>query len=233
MGVSPVEFLPDPPPFLKPDDNDVLEAIDAYVLPLLERAYGAFGYLGVLLAMTIESAAIPVPSELILPLAGFSVARGIPEPLTGQAWSYWGAVIAGVTGNTLGSLIAYAVGAFGGRPLLERYGKYVLISMHDLDAADRHFKRWGDVTVFVSRMLPIVRTFISVPAGIARMPLWRFLLFSILGAIPWVMLLVWGGVVLGEHWTDLKHGLKGLDYLVVASIVAGVGLFIWRHVRKA
>ena len=211
----------------------MLEAIDAYVLPLLERAYAAFGYLGVVLAMTIESAAIPVPSELILPLAGFSVARGVPEPLTGAAWSYWGAVIAGVTGNTIGSLIAYTVGAFGGRPLLERYGKYVLISVHDLDVADRHFKRWGDVTVFVSRMLPIVRTFISVPAGIARMPLWRFLLFSILGAIPWVMLLVWGGVVLGDHWTDLKHSLKGLDYLIVAAIVAGVGLFIWRHVRRA
>ena len=233
MGVSPVEFLADPPQFLKPDDNDVLEAIDAYVLPLLERAYAAFGYLGVVLAMTIESAAIPVPSELILPLAGFSVARGVPEPLTGAAWTYWGAVIAGVTGNTLGSLVAYAFGAFGGRPLLERYGRYVLISVHDLDVADRHFKRWGDVTVFVSRMLPIVRTFISVPAGIARMPLWRFLLFSILGAIPWVMLLVWGGVVLGDHWTDLKHSLKGLDYLIVAAIVAGIGLFIWRHVRKA
>lgn len=232
MGVSPVQFLPDPPPFRKPDDNDVLEALDAYVLPLLERAYAAFGYLGVVLAMTIESAAIPVPSELILPLAGFSVARGVPEPLTGAAWSYWGAVIAGVTGNTLGSLVAYAVGAFGGRPLLERYGKYVLISSHDLDAADRHFKRWGDATVFFSRMLPIVRTFISVPAGIARMPLWRFTLFSVLGAIPWVMLLVWGGMVLGDHWTDLKHSLKGLDYVVAVVIVAGVGLFIWRHVRR-
>ncbi len=218
--------------FLKPDDNDVLEAVDAYVLPLLERAYAAFGYLGVVLAMAIESAAIPVPSELILPLAGFSVARGVPEPLTNAPWSYWGAVVAGVAGNTLGSLVAYAVGAFGGRPLLERYGRYVLISTHDLDVADRHFKRWGDATVFFSRMLPIVRTFISVPAGIARMPLWRFIAFSVLGAIPWVMLLVWGGMVLGEHWTDLKHNLKGLDYLVVATLAAGLGLFIWRHVRK-
>ena len=210
----------------------MLQAIDAYVLPLLERAYSAFGYLGVVLFMAIESAAIPVPSELILPLAGFSVARGVPEPLTGQPWSYSGAVIAGVVGNTLGSLVAYAVGAYGGRPLLERYGKYVLISMHDLDVADRHFKRWGDATVFFSRMLPIVRTFISVPAGIARMPLWRFILFSVLGTVPWVMLLVWGGLVLGEHWTDIKHSLQGLDYIVAAIIVAGVGLFIWRHIRK-
>ena len=210
----------------------MLEAIDAVVLPLLERAYAAFGYLGVLVAMTVESAAIPVPSELILPLAGFAVARGTVEPLTGAAWTFWGAVIAGVAGNTAGSLIAYAVGARGGRPLLERYGRYVLISTHDLDLADRHFARWGDITVLVSRMLPIVRTFISVPAGIARMPLWRFVAFSVLGAIPWVMLLVWGGMVLGEHWAELKHQLKGLDYLIAALLAAGLGLFLWRHLRR-
>ena len=209
----------------------MLEAIDAYVLPLLERAYAAVGYLGVVVAMTVESAAIPVPSEIILPLAGFSVARGVPEPLTGAPWSYWGAVAAGVAGNTVGSLVAYAVGAYGGRPLLERYGRYVLISAADLATAERHFARWGDATVFFSRMLPIVRTFISVPAGIARMPLWRFVTFSVLGAIPWVMLLVWGGVVLGDHWTDIKLSLKGLDYLVVAAIALGVALFLWRHLR--
>ena len=209
----------------------MLEAIDACVLPLLERAYAAFGYLGVVVAMTVESAAIPVPSEIILPLAGFSVARGVPEPLTGAPWSYWGAVIAGVAGNTVGSLVAYAVGAYGGRPLLERFGRYVLISAADLATAERHFARWGDATVFFSRMLPIVRTFISVPAGIARMPLWRFVAFSVLGAIPWVMLLVWGGVILGDHWTDIKQSLKGLDYLVAAAIALGVALFLWRHLR--
>ena len=209
----------------------MLEAIDAYVLPLLERAYAAFGYLGVVVAMAVESAAIPVPSEIILPLAGFSVARGVPEPLTGAPWSYWGAVVAGVAGNTIGSLVAYAIGAYGGRPLLDRYGKYVLISAADLATAERHFARWGDATVFFSRMLPIVRTFISVPAGIARMPLWRFVAFSVLGAIPWVMLLVWGGVVLGDHWTDIKQSLKGLDYLVAAALALGVALFLWRHLR--
>jgi len=198
---------------------------------VLEHAYGAFGYLGVVVAMTIESAAIPVPSELILPLAGFSVARGLPEPLTGATWTYWGAVIAGVVGNTTGALIGYALGAYGGRPILERYGKYVLISMHDLDLAERHFARWGDITVLVSRMLPIVRTFISIPAGIARMPLWRFVAFSVLGAIPWVMLLVWGGVVLGDHWVDIKRSFAGLDYLVAAAILGAIALFVWRHVR--
>ncbi|HVR88887.1 MAG TPA: DedA family protein [Candidatus Limnocylindria bacterium] len=209
----------------------MLEAFDAYVLPLLDRAYATFGYLGVVLAMSIESAAIPIPSELILPLAGFSVARGVAEPLTGGPWTYWGAVVSGVVGNTLGSLVAYGVGAFGGRPLLERYGRYILINRHDLDLADRHFARYGDATVFFSRMLPIVRTFISIPAGIARMPLWRFVIFSVLGAIPWVMLLVWAGIVLGDHWTDLKQSLQGLDDLVAGALVALVGLFLWRHLK--
>ena len=210
----------------------MLEAIDAVVIPFLEALYERFGYVGVVIAMAIESAAIPLPSELILPFAGWSVSKGLTEPLTSSPWSYWGAVIAGVVGNTVGSLASYAIGAYGGRPLVERYGKYVLISHHDIELADRWFARYGEATVFFSRMLPIVRTFISVPAGIARMPLWRFTLFSILGAIPWVMLLVWGGMQLGDHWLDLKHNLRGLDYLIAAVILLGVGLFIWRHVRR-
>ncbi|HEV8535624.1 MAG TPA: DedA family protein [Candidatus Limnocylindria bacterium] len=210
----------------------MIEAIDQLVLPFIETLYGRFGYVGVVIAMAIESAAIPLPSELILPFAGWSVSRGVVEPLTGTSWTYWGAVIAGVVGNTLGSLASYAVGALGGRPLLERYGRYVLISAHDLAVADRWFARWGDLTVLFSRMLPIVRTFISVPAGVARMPVWRFTLFSILGAVPWVMLLVWGGMLLGDHWLDIKHNLRGLDYVVAAVILLGLGLFVWRHVRS-
>jgi len=210
----------------------MLDALDAYVLPFLDSLYAAFGYLGVVLAMAIESAAVPLPSELILPFAGWAVSRGTVEPLTGVPWTYWGAVVAGVLGNTIGSLIAYAIGAYGGRPLLARYGKYVLISAHDVDLAEHWFARFGDATVFFSRMLPVVRTFISIPAGVARMPLWRFTAFSILGAVPWVMLLVWGGVVLGDHWLELKHRLKGLDYLVVAGLILLVGIFVWRHLRQ-
>ncbi len=210
----------------------MLDALDGIVVPFLESLYGAFGYVGVAIAMAIESAAIPLPSELILPFAGWSVSRGLIEPFTGVAWTYWGAVIAGVIGNTVGSLVAYAVGFHGGRPLLERWGRYVLISTHDLDLADRWFERYGDATVFFSRMLPVIRTFISVPAGIARMSLWRFTLFSIAGAVPWVMLLVWGGMLLGDHWLDLKHSLKGLDYAVAAALVALVGAFVWRHTRR-
>ena len=210
----------------------MLDVLDGIVLPFLESLYAQFGYVGVAIAMTIESAAIPIPSELILPFAGWSVARGVTEPLTGAAWSYWGAVVAGVVGNTAGSLASYAVGAFGGRPLLDRWGRYLLISAHDLDLADRWFARYGSATVFFSRMLPVVRTFISVPAGVARMPLWRFTLFSIAGAIPWVMLLVWGGQVLGANWLAIKQSLRGLDYLVAAGILLLVGLFVYRHVRR-
>lgn len=210
----------------------MLDVLDGIVLPFLESLYARFGYVGVAIAMTIESAAIPIPSELILPFAGWSVARGVTEPLTGAAWSYWGAVVAGVVGNTAGSLASYAVGAFGGRPLLDRWGRYLLISAHDLDLADRWFARYGSATVFFSRMLPVVRTFISVPAGVARMPLWRFTLFSIAGAIPWVMLLVWGGQVLGANWLAIKQSLRGVDYLVAAGILLLVGLFVYRHVRR-
>lgn len=210
----------------------MIEAIDAIVIPFIDGLYARFGYVGVVIAMTIESAAIPLPSELILPFAGWSVSRGLSEPLTGAPWSYWGAVAAGVAGNTLGSLLSYALGYYGGRPLVARYGRYVLLSEHDLALAERWFARYGEATVFFSRMLPIVRTFISIPAGVARMPLWRFLVFSILGAVPWVMLLVWGGVALGDHWLELKHSLRGLDYLVAAVIALGVGVFVWRHVRR-
>ena len=212
--------------------TEVLDVIDAIVLPFIDALYSKLGYIGVVIAMAIESAAIPIPSELILPFAGWSVSRGLAEPLTNGPWTYWGAVVAGVVGNTAGSLVSYAIGAYGGRPLIHRYGRDVLISAHDVEVAERWFAKYGEVTVFFSRMLPIVRTFISLPAGVARMPLWRFLVFSILGAIPWVMLLVWGGTVLGDHWLDIKQSLRGLDYLVAAAIVAAVGFFIWRHVKR-
>ena len=210
----------------------MLDALEGLIVPVLESLYTSFGYAGVVVAMTIESAAIPLPSEIILPFAGWMVARGLAEPATGTAWSYWGAVGAGLVGNTAGSLLSYWIARAGGRPLLERYGKYVLINAHDLAVADRWFARWGEATVLVSRMLPIVRTFISAPAGVARMPVWRFLLFSIIGALPWIMLLVWGGTVLGANWPQIKSALRGLDYLVVAAAVGLVALFLWRHLRR-
>ena len=184
----------------------MLAFIDQVVIPFLEALYGALGYIGVLVAMAIESAMIPLPSELILPFAGFLVSDPTQiEPLTGEPWNFWLAVIAGTVGNTTGSLIAYAIGAYGGRPFLERYGRYLLIRHHEIELADRFFQRWGVPTVFFSRMLPIVRTFISFPAGVARMPLGTFVLFSTLGAIPWSIALVYAGTVLGANWVEIRE----------------------------
>src|SRR2546422_5499510 len=185
----------------------MLHALESFVIPFLESLYASIGYLGVVLAMTIESCLIPLPSELIPPLAGWAVARGIAEPLTRGTWDFWPAVAAGVIGNTAGSLLAYGIGTRGGRPLLERYGRYVLISAHDIQTADRWFARYGDATVFFTRMLPIVRTFISLPAGIARMPLSRFVIFSALGAVPSTIALDYPGKTLGDTWDDLHEAL--------------------------
>src|SRR4051794_33478085 len=145
----------------------LLAFIDQIVIPFLNNLYGAVGYLGVMIAMTIESAMIPLPSELILPYAGFLVSDPTQiEPLTGKPWNYWIVVIVATLGNTLGSLIAYGIGAYGGRPFLERYGRYLLIRPHEIETAERFFQKYGAPTAFFSRLLPIVRTFISFPAGV-------------------------------------------------------------------
>ncbi len=206
----------------------MLAFIDEVVIPFLEALYGALGYIGVLVAMAIESAMIPLPSELILPFAGFLVSDPSQiEPLTGEPWSFWLAVIAGTVGNTVGSLIAYFIGAYGGRPFLERYGRFFLIRHHEIELADRFFERWGVPTVFFSRMLPIVRTFISFPAGVARMPLGTFILFSTLGALPWSIALVYAGTVLGANWVEIREILQPFDLLIAVFVLAGVTLFIW------
>ena len=165
----------------------MLAFIDEIVIPFLNGLYGAVGYLGVLVAMAIESAMVPLPSELILPYAGFLVSDLTQiEPLTGGPWNFWIVVVAATIGNTLGSLVAYAIGAYGGRPFLERYGRYFLIRPHEIELADRFFERHGSATVFIGRLLPIVRTFISFPAGVARMNVGKFIVYSTLGRVPLV-----------------------------------------------
>jgi membrane protein DedA with SNARE-associated domain len=208
----------------------VLAFIDQAVIPFLNSLYGAVGYLGVMIAMAIESAMIPLPSELILPYAGFLVSDPSQlEPLTHGPWNYWIVVIVATIGNTLGSLVAYGIGAWGGRPFLERYGRYLLIRPHDIEVADRFFERWGGPTVFIGRLLPIVRTFISFPAGIARMPLRQFIVFSTAGAFFWSMLLVYAGVLLGENWVDIRHALQPFDTGIAVLVVFGLLLFVWWH----
>jgi membrane protein DedA with SNARE-associated domain len=206
----------------------MLAFIDTVVIPFLASLYGAVGYLGVLIAMAIESAMIPLPSELILPFAGFLVSDSSQiEPLTHSGWSFWVVVIVATIGNTIGSLIGYGIGAWGGRPFLERYGRYLLIRPHEIELADHFFQRYGAATAFFSRLLPIVRTFISFPAGVARMPLGRFIAYSTAGAFLWSMLLVEAGVVLGSRWQDIRHALAPFDLVVGVLVVVAVVLFLW------
>jgi membrane protein DedA with SNARE-associated domain len=206
----------------------VLAFIDQIVIPFLQSLYGAVGYLGVFIAMTIESAMIPLPSELILPFAGFLVSDPAQvEPLTHGPWQYWLVVIVATAGNTCGSLIAYAIGAWGGRPFLERYGRYLLIRPHEIELAERFFVRYGAATAFFSRLLPIVRTFISFPAGVARMPIGRFIVYSTAGALPWSMLLVFAGQQLGARWLDIRHALQPFDLAIAVAVVGLIALFVW------
>lgn len=179
--------------------------------------------------MAIESACIPLPSELIMPLAGWMLVkdRGL-----GPEWLVLAALF-GAVGNTIGSLIAYYVGAWGGRPLVAKYGKYVLISHHDLDLADRFFQRWGNLTVFVSRLLPVVRTFISLPAGVSRMPVWQFTGYTFAGSFPWSLGLAWAGYELGENWEDLRDWMRPADIPILIVIVALVAWYVYRHVKRA
>ncbi len=206
----------------------MLAFIDQIVIPFLDGLYGSVGYLGVLIAMAIESAMVPLPSELILPFAGFLVSDPSKvEPLTNGPWGFWIVVVAATIGNTIGSLIAYAIGAWGGRPFLERYGKYLLIRQHEIELADRFFEKYGSATAFFSRLLPVVRTFISFPAGVARMPVGRFVVYSTAGAFLWSTLLVYAGTVLGANWEQIRHALQPFDLAIALAVVALVVIFIW------
>ncbi|MHB8399184.1 MAG: DedA family protein [Candidatus Limnocylindrales bacterium] len=211
----------------------MLSFIDTIVIPLLNTLYGAVGYLGVAVAMAIESAMIPLPSELILPYAGFLVSDPTKlEPLTHGPWSFWIVVVVATAGNTVGSLIGYAIGAYGGRPFLSRWGRYLLIREDELDAADRFFARYGAATAFVSRLLPVVRTFISFPAGVARMPLPTFIAYSAAGAFLWSTGLVFAGTQLGSHWQDIRHTLQPFDTVMVVAVVAIAALFVWLRLGR-
>ncbi len=180
----------------------------------------SMGYLGIILAMALESACIPLPSEVIMPFSGYLVSQG--------RFSLLGVAVAGALGCSLGSALAYYVGAYGGRPFIERYGRYFLISRHELERADRWFERYGDKATFISRLLPVIRTFISLPAGIARMDFKRFLVYSFLGSLPWTWALAFIGMKLGEHWERVGDVIRKLDFLIVAGLIGLVAFFVWR-----
>ena len=204
----------------------MIARIIEFLSGIIVATISLLGYSGIVLLMAIESACIPLPSEIIMPFSGYLVS-------TGQM-NLWLVALAGAVGCVLGSLVAYWVGSNGGRPLIEKYGRYVLVSRHDLDMADRWFASHGEIIVFVSRLLPAIRTFIAFPAGVARMNLKRFILYTFAGSLPWCLGLAYVGQKLGEKWNKddtLKTWFHRFDFLIGIAAVLVIGWWIWRHVK--
>ena len=203
--------------------------LEQLIVAKITELFQAMGWAGVVGIMLVESANIPIPSEVTMPLAGWLLvqARGgsaLEAALLGGAL--------GALGCTLGSLLSYALGAAGGRPLLDRYGKYLMLSHHDLEVADRWFGKWGDWTAFFSRLLPIVRTFISFPAGVARSRLIPFTVYTFLGSFVWCAALAYGGFVFGAHWEELRAWMRPFDIPIAIVLAVGFGYYLVHHIRR-
>jgi membrane protein DedA with SNARE-associated domain len=198
----------------------------------ITNLYATTGLAGIVLAMALESCCIPLPSEIVMPLAGVMLVEG---KLLAGVNPWVGLVLvalAGATGCLIGSMAAYGIGYSGGRPLMLKYGRYVLISQHDADMADRFFQKWGSETAFFSRLLPIVRTYISLPAGIAKMPFVKFCIYTFLGSFPWCLLLAYVGTVLGNNLSALTPIFRGSEVIIIVALVILLALYIWRHIRN-
>ncbi len=202
-------------------------AIEAIFLGIITAAYETMGWPGVVFLMAVESAGIPFPSELIMPLAGWKLV----QETGGSHGMVWMAGFYGALGNLLGSWVAYWVSLTGGRTLLGKYGKYVLITREEFDRAEIWFKKYGDWAVFFSRLLPVVRTFISIPAGIARMNFWKFSVYTFTGSFPWSLGLAYGGFLLGENWESLRAVMRPFDIPILGVMAAAIGWFIFRRVK--
>jgi membrane protein DedA with SNARE-associated domain len=184
---------------------------------------GEYGYLAVFVLMLLESACIPIPSEVTMVFGGFLVSRG-------DLSFFWVAMI-GTIANVIGSWLAYWVGYVGGRPLINRWGRFILLREHELDRAHDWFERRGELAVFVSRLLPVIRTFISLPAGVARMNFWKFTLYTFLGCLPWTFALTWAGMLLGENWeTFLRYG-DPISWAIAGITVAVIAWWLIRRIR--
>lgn len=202
-----------------------MQALEHQLVAFLDTLLKTIGWGGVVAIMTLESANIPIPSEVTMPLAGWMLTSAL-----GQA--IWQGGLFGALGCTIGSVLSYALGAYGGRPFLQRYGKYIFIHEEDLTKADKWFARWGDWAAFISRLLPIVRTFISFPAGVVKVNFARFTFFTFTGSFIWCGALAAGGRIFGENWEELRAIMRPFDIPIAIVILAGVGYYIYRHVSK-
>lgn len=201
--------------------GQLIEAIITILSRFIINTISALGYTGIVVTMAIESACIPLPSEIIMPFSGYLVTTG--------EFTMLGVTLAGAVGNVIGSIVAYYAGIWGGRPFVEKYGPYVLVSRKDLDMADRWFARYGEAAVFFSRMLPVIRTFISLPAGVAKMNFPRFVIFTFLGALPWCYLLAYVGVKMGQEWEHLRDYFHQFDIVIGLLLALALGYFLWSH----
>lgn len=199
---------------------------------LITNLYVATGLFGIVLAMAIESCCIPLPSEIVMPIAGILIANGKLLHGTNSTVSLILVALAGAVGCLIGSIAAYGIGFSGGRPLMLKYGRYLLISQHDADKADAFFQRWGSATAFFSRLLPVVRTYISLPAGISKMPFVKFCIYTFLGSFPWCLVLAFLGIQLGSHLDKLSPIFHSLDVVILVVVVILVALYIWRHLNN-
>jgi membrane protein DedA with SNARE-associated domain len=207
--------------------SHLIESIVSWLAGFTTAVIVALGYPGVALLMAIESACIPLPSEIIMPFAGYLVSQG--------HFSLIGVATAGAAGCNIGSIIGYAMGQHGGRPIIEKYGRYLLIDADDIDKADRFFARYGDWAVLIGRLLPVIRTFIAFPAGVARMPLLRFHFYTFVGSWPWCFALAWVGLKLGNAWNSdprVKAVMHSLDVVIVVAVLAAAGWFVWHKLRR-
>jgi membrane protein DedA with SNARE-associated domain len=198
----------------------ILEALASLIIYVISLT----GLPGIVLLMAIESACIPLPSEVIMPFSGYLVFLG--------KYSLWSVGLAGAIGCVTGSVPAYYLGMYGGRPLIEKYGKFILMSHHDLDMADRWFARHGEATVFFARLLPVIRTFIAFPAGVARMEMKRFIAYTFAGSLPWCLGLAYVGMVMGERWPTLRGYFHKFDLLIGAALIAGIAWYVRRHLKN-
>ncbi len=198
----------------------ILEILASFVIYVIS----GLGLPGIVLLMAIESACIPLPSEVIMPFSGYLVFKGEHSLLAVS--------LAGAFGCVVGSVPAYYLGMYGGRPLIEKYGKYILMSHHDLDLADRWFQRHGEATVFIARLLPVIRTFIAFPAGVAKMDMTRFIAYTFAGSFPWCLGLAYIGMVLGENWPTLRGYFHKFDVLIGVVLVAGIVWYVRRHLKQ-
>ena len=211
----------------------MFDFLNGPVRELVTELYNAVGYVGVAIWVAIESVIIPIPSELVLPFAGFLVGEGSSlEPLTGQPWNLALTTIAGTIGAVVGALVAYGIGFFGGRPIIERFGRYLGISAEDLDRTETFFQRHGGKAAFLGRMVPVIRSLVSFAAGVAKMPLAPFVLFTALGSLPWTLLLVFAGQQLGSNWEAIGTVLKQFEYAVLGLLVAIAIAWIWFRIIR-